>query len=191
MRIILFILITLLCIGDTYAQDTLWSSKLDTVHVVSQRSWDNDTTRYRYNQMKYYVKTILPYLNAATKTFKELDEQLANNNLSKKERKAFVKTKEAAVRLQFEEEVKKLNETQGVYLVKLITRQTGANIYHILQEFKNPMVAIKWQGWARLHGFNLNKKYNPDDEPWLEDIMEDLGYPLPDSYSTRVLATTN
>lgn len=189
----LIVLILLLLCGrhSAPAQDTLWTSRLDTVHVSAMRSWENDTVRYRYNQMKYYVKTILPYLNAATATFKELDQTLASNSMSKKERRQYINAKEDLVRQQFEEEVKQLNETQGVYLVKLITRQTGANIYHILQEFKNPMVAIKWQAWARLHGFNLNKKYNPDDEPWLEDIMEDLGYPLPEGYNDGELTTSH
>ncbi|MEZ5016953.1 MAG: DUF4294 domain-containing protein [Flavipsychrobacter sp.] len=181
-QLIIGILFLLMGSYQMHAQDTLWTSRLDTVHIISARTWANDTVRYRYNQMKYYVKTILPYLNAATTTFKELDETIADNNMSKKERRVFITSKEEAVRQQFEEEVKKLNETQGVYLVKLITRQTGANIYHILREFKNPMVAIKWQAWAKLHGFNLNKKYEPQEEPWLEEIMEDLGYPLPQSY---------
>ncbi len=179
MKHLITIILLAIAAIQAQAQPVQLVARMDTVHVVSEREWANDTIRYRYNQMKYYVTTILPYLNAATEVFKELDETLQDPNLNKKQKKAIVKTKEQIVRKRFEEEVKKLNETQGVYLVKLITRQTGANIYHILKEFKNPMTAIKWQGWAKLHGFNLNKKYDPADEPWLEDIMEDLGYPLP------------
>ena len=85
----------------------------------------------------------------------------------------------------------KLNETQGMLLVKLIGRQTGVNIYSMLQEFKNPLTAVRWQTWARLNGFNLNKRYNPDDEPQLERIMEHLGYPLPPFYEERTILTAN
>ncbi|HTM66789.1 MAG TPA: DUF4294 domain-containing protein, partial [Flavipsychrobacter sp.] len=93
------------------------------------------------------------------------------------------------LRVQFEDKVKTLNETQGVLLIKLIARQTGVNIYSILQEFKNPLTAIKWQAWARMNGFNLNKKYNPKEEVLLEQVMLSLGYDLPDFYEHKETAT--
>ena len=68
-------------------------------------------------------------------------------------------------------------------LVKLIARQTEMNIYKTLKEFKNPLTAVKWQAWARLNGMNLDRIYNPGDEPDLELIMDELGYPLPAGYA--------
>lgn len=167
---------------EANAPDTMLMVKLPTVNVNAGRKWDNDTIRYQYNQTRYYITTILPYLNAATKLFSELDATINDPGISKKERKAFVATKEDELRDKFENEVKHLNETQGVLLVKLIARQTGVNIYSMLGEFKNPFTAVKWQTWAKFNGFNLNKRYRPADEPMLEHIMEDLGYPLPAVY---------
>lgn len=163
--------------GQSSIPDTAWVVRMDTVEVLGERHWANDTVRYRYNQMKYYVKTILPYLNEATRVFKELDA--LDPNIDNRERKAFVKEKEDQVRQKFEAEIKELNETQGVYLVKLIGRQTGVNIYEILKENKGGLAAMKWQAWAKVHGFNLNRHYDPNDEPWLESIMNSFGYPLP------------
>lgn len=160
-------------------KDTTLVFRLDTVNVTAGRQWENDVTRYQYNQMKLYVTSILPYLNEATRLFTELDQTVNNKNIRKKERKAFVNSKEDELRDHFEAEIKKLNETQGVLLVKLIGRQTGVNIYSMLTEFKNPFTAVKWQTWARFNGFNLNKRYDPDEEPMLEHIMESLDYPLP------------
>ncbi len=165
--------------------DTAVVFKLQEVHVTEGRKWDDDKTRYKYNQMKYYVETILPYLNEATLLFKQLDEKVNDPRISKRERKTFVNSKEDELRTRFEDEVKKLNETQGVLLVKLIGRQTGVNIYSMLNEFKNPFTAIKWQTWAKFNGFNLNKRYDPDTEPMLEHIMESLNYPLPPLYGER------
>ncbi|WP_276134976.1 DUF4294 domain-containing protein [Polluticoccus soli] len=167
---------------DANAPDTLLMVKLPTVNVNAERKWANDTVRYQYNQTRYYITTILPYLNAATKLFNELDAKVNDPNTNRKERKAFVSSKEDELRDKFENEVKNLNETQGVLLVKLVARQTGVNIYSMLGEFKNPFTAVKWQAWARFNGFNLNKRYTPADEPMLEHIMEDLGYPLPAVY---------
>ena len=162
--------------------------RLKEVQVTDSRKWKNDTARYRFNQMRYYVETILPYLNAATKVFKEIDEAVSSD-VSRNERKRLVGAKEDELRVQFEDKVKALNETQGVLLIKLIGRQTGVNIYSILQEFKNPLTAIKWQAWARMNGFNLNKKYDPKDEVLREQVMLSLGYDLPDFYEHKETAT--
>lgn len=145
----------------------------------------NDTARYRYNQMKYYVTTILPYVEAATSLFKDIDAKANDQSVSKKERKRYIATKEDQVRTEFEDKVRSLNVTQGVLLIKLIARQTDMNIYEMLQEFKNPVTAVKWQMWARVHGLNLDRKYRPDEERDLENIMEELGYPLPASYAAN------
>ncbi len=174
----------LLISGAAQAQaDTMLLVKLPNVDVRRERIWDNDHDRYRYNQTKYYVTTILPYLNAATRLFHEIDQKVNDGSISKKERRRFIESKEDEMRDRFENEVKELNTTQGVLLIKLIARQTGVNVYSILQEFKNPMTAIKWQTWARVNGHNLNKRYNPGEEPMLEHIMESLDYPLPPYYT--------
>lgn len=165
--------------------DTILMMHLAEAEVTSTRLWANDTLRYRYNQMKYYVTTILPYLNAATRTFSEIDAKLEDPNLGKKERKRFIASKDKELRTQFEDKVKKLNTTQGILLIKLISRQTGVNVYHILSELKNPFAAMKWQAWAKLNGHNLNKKYNPAEEPNLEHIMNSLDYPLPAFYARQ------
>lgn len=166
-------------------EDTLLMVNLPPVSVKGERNWENNHVRYQYNQTRYYITLILPYLNAATKMFGELDARIHDPHISKKERKAFINAKEDELHDKFESDIKKLNTTQGVLLVKLIGRQTGVNIYSMLQEFKNPLTAIRWQTWARVNGFNLNKTYDPDEEPMLEHIMESLGYPLPALYGKR------
>lgn len=158
--------------------DTMLVVRMDEVDVKGSRDWKTNKARYQYNQMKHYVKTILPYLNEATVVFGELNRKINDPSISKKERKAYVRAKEDLIRDKFEKDVKKLNETQGMLLMKLISRQTGANVYAMLKEFKNPFTAVKWQTYARFNGFNLNRKYVPEEEPALESIMESLGYPL-------------
>ena len=183
-RIYTLIIIILISVRS-YAQqsiDTALVYKLPNVNVNTTRNWENDTIRYRYNQMKYYVTTILPYLNAATKAMNELNTKEQDNNISKRERKDFVNQKEDEITNRYQKEIAALNETQGVLLIKLIARQSGENIYGKMEEYKNPFYAFKWQLWAKLHGFNLNKRYDPNDEPMLEHIMQGLGYPLPEVY---------
>ncbi|MBS1585643.1 MAG: DUF4294 domain-containing protein [Bacteroidetes bacterium] len=172
------------------SSDTMYMVKLPEVDITDERKWANDTLRYRYNQMRYYVKSILPYLNAATRLFNEINTKFSDPNLGHAERKRFVHQKEDEMRLKFEDQVKQLNTTQGVLLIKLIARQTGLNIYKIIGDFKNPFEAMKWQAWARLNGHNINKRYDPTAEPDLEQIMRGLGYPLPVFYSTGETASS-
>lgn len=164
--------------------DTIYMANLP--EVVINEKWPNDTLQYRYNQMKYYVVSVLPYVNAATKLFNEINAKVNQPGISKTEKRKYVNSREDELRDQFETKVKGLNTTQGTLLIKLIARQTGANIYGILDEFKNPLTAVKWQTWARLNGINLNKKYRPEEERMLEQIMESLDYPLPPFYSPLV-----
>lgn len=173
----------MICTSASFAQsnDTAYCVQLKEVRVKAK--WLNDTDRYHYNQMKYYVTTVMPYVNAATKLFNEINDKIQSDDPGKREKRKFINGKEDELRNTFEDKVKSLNVTQGVLLVKLIARQTNTNIYAILREFKNPLTAVKWQGWALMHGMNLDKKYNPDDEPTLESIMDELGYPLPTGYA--------
>lgn len=160
------------------------------VEITAAHEWANDTVRYRYNQMKYYVTTILPYVHAATALNNELQQKI-NSNASRKERKALVKAREEALKSKYGADVKKLNETQGALMIKLVARQTGVNIYDMLDEYKGLVFATKWLAWGRLNGFNINKRYNPDDNIMLENVMEDLGYPLPSFYKEKIILTSN
>ncbi len=183
MRIIATLLFVLLgCNAMAQSADTALSFTLPRVTVDAKRNWANDTVQYKYNQMKYYVTTILPYLNAATTMMEELNRKEQDPSISKRERKDFVNRKEEEIRSRFENEISQLNETQGVLLVKLIARQSGENIYGKMEEYKNTFYAMKWQTWARFHGFNLNRRYDPYEEPMLEHIMQSLGYELPAKY---------
>lgn len=174
---------------DNDTPDTVWHYTMQPVEIRAERAWENDTIRYQYNQMRYYVGTILPYLDEAVVVFNKLNE-IDNKNVSKRAKKNLVKKEEESLRKTFDEDIKSLNETQGVLLVKLIGRQTGVNIYHILKEHKGGVTALKWLGWAKIQGFNLNKKYDPADEPWLENIMDYYGYTLPEHYNSSSVART-
>lgn len=168
-------------------KDTLLQVNLKTVNVTAKRVWENDTVRYQYNQTKYYITTILPYLDEAVAMHQEMQARINNGELDRKDRKQYLKKKEAELKEKFDAEIKGLNETQGVLLVKLIARQTGENIYDMLLDYKSFFTATKWLGWAKLHGFNLNKTYDPNEEPMLESIMESLDYPLPAIYYNDAL----
>lgn len=52
------------------------SIQLNEAVVVSTRLFTDDTARYRYNQMKHYVKMILPLVDTAVNMFHDIDEKV-------------------------------------------------------------------------------------------------------------------
>ncbi len=176
----------LVFVGGVSAQTSVETDTLVAYHlqdVSIKARFKNDTERYKYNQMKYYVTTVLPYMEASTAMFNEINNKINSQDISRGDRKRFIAQKQDQMKAQFEDKIKGLNVTQGALLVKLIARQTNLNIYKMVAEVKNPVVAMKWQVWARLNGMNLDKKYRPEEEPVLEEIMNELGYALPQSYA--------
>jgi len=159
--------------GDN-KQAPLYHIQLNEATVVASHVFSNDTDRYRYNQMKHYVKIVLPYANEAIRLFYEIDQVTAD--MSRRNRKRYIKGREKEIKEHFEDKLRDLNITQGRLLVKLINRQLKTNCYDIVRELKNPITAAYYQGWAKMNGIDLNDDYDPEKEPELERIMRSLGY---------------
>ena len=185
MKVILCLILCLF-VAQSYAQQIfptytpneksapVYHIQLNEATVVASHIFSNDTDRYRYNQMKHYVKIVLPYANAAIKIFYEIEQSTAN--MSKRNRRVYIKTREREIKETFEDKLSSLNITQGRLLVKLINRQLETNCYKIVKELKNPITAAYYQGWGKMNGIDLNDNYDPANEPELERIMKTLGY---------------
>lgn len=154
--------------------ETAYRVQLNEAVVVDTRLFANDTMRYHYNQTKHYVKMIMPFANAAVKMFNEIET--ATSGMNRRERRRYIRTREDEIKMNFEDQLKKLNITQGKLLIKVINRQLNRNCYNIVRELKNPITAAYYQSWARLNGINLNEAYHPEQERDLEMILRSLGY---------------
>lgn len=152
----------------------VYSATLRDVVITDTRRFKNDTDLYRYNQLKYYISTVLPYANEAIRLFYTL--QTESKGLSKSERKSFIREHEKVIKENFEDHLKSLNITQGRILVKLINRQLKTPCYDIVKELKNPVSAAYYQSWGKLNGINLNKPYRKEEEPDMEQILRQMGY---------------
>lgn len=148
--------------------------QLNEAVVVATQVFANDTDRYHFNQLKHYIKTVLPYVNASVILFNEINDASADFN--KRKRKKYIKSREKEIKENFEDKLASLNITQGRLLVKLINRQLNINCYDIVKELKNPITAAYYQTWARLNGINLNEDYIPENNKDIERVMRSLGY---------------
>lgn len=148
--------------------------QLNEAVIVANQVFANDTDRYHFNQLRHYVKIVMPYVNVAVALFNEIN--MASSDMNKRERKKYIKTREKEIKEKFEDKLSVLNITQGRLLVKLINRQLSTNCYDVVKELKNPVTAAYYQTWARLNGINLNEDYDREKERALERVMRSLGY---------------
>jgi hypothetical protein len=178
----LLILITVMLVAlNVNAQQVLTTYKVidgDTVPVKTLQpvtsygnlKFDNDTLLYNYNQMKYYMETVYPYAVKAVALFNELDANTAG--MSGGEKRKYVRSREKEIKGEFEDKLKKLNKTQGKYLVKMINRNAKRSCFEIVNYLHNPFKANAWQAWSKLNGIDLNENYNPEENKRFERIMK-------------------
>lgn len=161
--------------------DTFYLYTLKTVWCVDKKQFATDLDRYKYNQLKYNIKIVFPYVKEAGRIVNEVNAKLPT--LTNKERRKFIKQKEEELRQRFEEPLKNLYDTQGKLLILLINRETGNSVYKVLKDLKNPVKAAMYETTAIVNGMNLNEKWDAKKYKYEEEIMEDYemmyGYPTP------------
>ncbi|MCD4696869.1 MAG: DUF4294 domain-containing protein [Bacteroidales bacterium] len=123
------------------------------------------------SKLVYNVKKVYPYAKLAGIKLNEYELMLKNAE-SDTERKRLMKKAESELKDEFEDDLKKLTFKQGLILIKLVDRETGSSSYILVQELRGKFMAFFWQAFARLFGYNLKTKYNPEgDDREIEEIV--------------------
>jgi len=148
--------------------------RLNEVVIIDENKFGNDTLRYRYNQMRHYVKMILPYADKAVKMFHEIELETAN--MSPRQKRRFVKGRQHEIKVNFEDRLRSLNRTQGSYLVKAINRNLGTSVFSILKRYNKPLKAYYYRSLGGIYGIDLDEEYDPKKNKNFERIMKRFGY---------------
>lgn len=139
----------------TYQEEEMaWVSKLDPRKLQKVIA--------EWTRLRNAVYVTYPYARVAGATINEMNRQLEGIS-GKKERKAYIKSKEKELKKQFTEPLSNLSVYQGKILMKLINRQTGNNCYEILKEYKGGVNARLYQTVAFFFGSSLKQKWNLAD----------------------------
>ena len=112
-----------------------------------------------WTRLRNAVYVTYPYARIAGATINDINKNLENVS-NKKERKAYIKSREKELRKQFEEPLTNLSVYQGKVLMKLINRQTGNNCYEIIKEYKGGLNARLYQTVAWFVGGNLKQDWD-------------------------------
>ncbi len=166
-----------LCEGEVVGQDTIATVYFPTVDVRANKRHKRKFDR-THRRIERKVVKVYPYAKAAGELMRSFDTELAKIE-DEKERKQFVKYAENELKKQFEGDLRDMTISEGVILIKLIDRETGASSYSLIEELKGEFSAFMWQGVARLFSHNLKDEYDPytniDDEV-IEYIIDKIEF---------------
>lgn len=155
--------------------DTLPHILLDEVEKIAKMPRHLARQKEKFNKLRYNVRKVYPYAVVAADVLKDVDVYLARIGDDKKARKAYLKTIEKELNKRFKGELENLTISQGQVLVKLINRQTGKPVFHIIKEMKGGFSAVVWQSLALIFKNNLKREYDPaGDDADMERLAREL-----------------
>lgn len=152
--------------------DTLYVEELNEVEVTAPLIFDSKKNAKRYSRLVRYVKKVYPYAKVAGIKMREY-EKVLEETPKKRARKKLMRQAEQELKEEFSEELKKLTYMQGEILLKLIDRETQTSGYEIVKDMRGGFKASFYQGFARLFGFNLKDRYDPEGrDREIEEIVQ-------------------
>ena len=139
--------------------DTIPRYYLREVNIVKQVSLTEEEIR-KNKKLIRNIKKMLPYAKAAKRELEIVDREAAN--LSKSERRKYMKAKEDEIKDRYAAELKKCTISQGKVLLKLLDRETGKSAYMCVGELRGKVRAGFYQSFAWIFGFKLKARYDPE-----------------------------
>lgn len=122
-----------------------------------------------WTRLRNAVYVTYPYAVAAGKVFNDVNAHLQNID-GRRERKEYIKSREAELKKEFSYKLQDLSVYQGRVLMKLIYRETNNDCYEIIKEMKGGFTARFWQTVAFFFGANLKQSYQPNDDAFDRQI---------------------
>lgn len=129
---------------------------------------DNSEYLKNYRTTRYFVRRVYAYSQLASAMLNEYQDSLAHMT-SKRAKRKYLNQANKELKEEFGEEIKNMSITRGVYLNKLIYRETGLTTYDIIKDYRGGGKAFFLQSLCRLNGQNLKIAYSPEGE---DIIME-------------------
>ncbi len=112
-----------------------------------------------WTRLRNAVYITYPYARIAGGTINDINKNLTNVT-GKKERKAYIKSREKDLKKEFTDPLSNLSVYQGKILMKLINRQTGNSCYEIVKEYKGGLNARFYQTIAWFVGGSLKQDWD-------------------------------
>ncbi|MDE6143945.1 MAG: DUF4294 domain-containing protein [Muribaculaceae bacterium] len=145
---------------DEYG-DTVRMTVFNDFYVYPPMKFKNRKQEEFYWRTVRDVRKTLPYAKLAFAALTETYEYIQTLP-DKKTRERHLKQLEKDIVEQYKPVVKSMTKGQGKILLKLITRETDQNSYHIVKAFLGSFRAGFYQAVGRIFGMNMKSGFNPD-----------------------------
>lgn len=143
--------------------DTLPFFSLREVEVISLVIPKTKKGKRRLSKLVKNVKKVYPYAKLAGIQLNKYEDMLLAAETDK-ERRQIMKQAEQEIKEEYGEDLKNLTFSQGKILIKLLDRETGESSFKLVQELRGKFTAFWYQTFAKLWGYNLKVKYDPEGE---------------------------
>ena len=161
--------------------DTLIIAELSDVSISSPEFFANEDEYKLYRRYRIYAQRAYPYAVDAIRIFRETEYM--TQNMSKRDRRKYIKRLQDELETKFEEPLKKMSKTQGKVLIAMIERETEEPIYDLIKDLRGGLTARYWATLAGFYGHKLKHKYTEGDDRILDAVLDDfdISYELPEA----------
>ena len=128
-----------------------------------------------WNRLRNAVYVTYPYARTAGRLMNDINARMSHMK-TKKEKKAYIKSREKELKDQFADPLSNLSVYQGKVLMKLINRETGNNCYEIVKEYRGGVTARLYQTVAFFFGSSLKQEWDVNDkvDRQIENIVHEI-----------------
>lgn len=146
-----------------YQKEWMPYKELEMVYVSNMS--EKKLAKYieEWTRLRNAVYVTYPYARTAGVLMNDINTRLSQIK-GKKEKKAYIKSREQELKDQFTDKLSQLSVYQGKVLMKLINRQTGNNCYEIIKEYRNGVTARVYQTVAFFFGSSLKQEWDMNDK---------------------------
>lgn len=157
--------------GDTIIKGSI---QLKEVVLLPKAPYKNSDEIRNYLILKRKVLKVYPYAVLASQRLDSLNKRL-NRLDTRYKKKRYTKQIQKYLENEFTEELKKLKQSEGRVLIKLVDRQIGISAYEIVKELRNGIKAFFYNITASFFNLNLKERFNPEknfEDYYIEDIIQ-------------------
>lgn len=144
-------------------QDTIPFAEISGVEVFAFKIFKTRHESQQNARLVRNVKKVYPYAKLAGSKLREY-ELILSKVETEREKNKIMKALEQEIKDEYGKELEKLTISQGKILIKLIDRETGNTSYELVKDFRGSFLAFFYQSFARIFGYDLKTKYDPDGE---------------------------
>ncbi len=133
-----------------------------------RRQWES------FQRLRRNVYLVYPLAREAARIVREVDAERARLGQKSRDYKVYQKRLKRELFAQYEPLFKEMTVSQGILLIRLIHRETGLDAYSLVKDYLGGLQARFWQTVAQLYGSDLKLTYDPQSEPLIEAVIQEI-----------------